>query len=343
MTRVLVAVVTLCFMSATARAQAEEDDEEPPPKPGSKEPKKKKAPPPDEEASEEEPPERGKKSKPPPDADEEPSGTASASASASVSGGDFVEVGSPKARMTLPGGKFMLNVIGEANLAKGAAGKPLSIAPDLWFGLHDRLTFGIYHSGRAATGFLSGFGTGLCFRDEDMGQCSTGLGEVYTFAGAEARIGLTEGGFASALVLGGQARAFDPKLLAYAKGGFLVRLNSKRIAIELAPMVFIALTQRSAGMMMSAKDVFAAPVTLHLRFARSFSFALQAGITSTFKKFGDNYQVPAAAGLSWWVSPHFSIDAAFGLAAVLDKAPDTEPGTKPFDNRSATLGIGYAL
>src|SRR5689334_22370637 len=108
--------------------------------------------------------------------------------------------GSPKVRLTLPGGKFMFTAALEANMAKGAVAKPLSIGPDLWIGAADRLSLGILHSTRAATGFLTGFGTGLCFRGG--GQCDFGLGKVYTFVAGEARIGLTEGGFATAFVLG---------------------------------------------------------------------------------------------------------------------------------------------
>jgi opacity protein-like surface antigen len=324
MTRVWIAVSALLLMSAVARADDEEEDTSAKTT----------------EVDDEEPVKKGgKKAKPKPPDDEEPTGD-TASASVSASTGDLVTAGSPKARMTLPGGKAMFNVIGEANMGKKAVGKPLSIAPDLWFGLHDRLTFGIYHSGRAATGFLSGFGTGLCFRGGgDMGACALGLGDVYTFAGSEARIGLTEGGFAVALVLGGQARAFDPKLVLSGKGGFIARINSKRLAIELAPMAFIGLTQRKVGGMDFNQDEIAVPLTIYLRFASSFSLALQGGITSTLKKFGDNYRIPAAAGIAWWVTPHFSIDVAFGLAAVADK----DDMTKAFDQRSATLGVGYAL
>ena len=331
MTRVLIAVAAALLMMST-RSHADDEEES-------------------KAAVDEEEPVKKKKKKKPKPADDDPPAEAddapkrdTASASASVDAGELVKSGGPKARVTLPGGKFLVTVIGEANVGKGpmgktVKGKPLSIAPDLWFGLHDRLTFGIVHSGRAATGFLSGFGTGLCFRGGGGGACDLGLGDIYTFAGAEARIGLTEGGFALGLVLGGQARAFEPKLVASGKAGFIARINSKRLAIELAPSALIGITQRKVGGMDFNRDEIYVPVTIYLRFAASFSLALQGGIASTLKKFGDNYRVPAAAGIAWWLTPHISIDAAFGLAAVTDK----DDMTKAFDQRSATLGIGYAL
>src|SRR5262245_25450799 len=63
------------------------------------------------------------------DKTEEP--PAKAEKKSSGSSGEMVPVGSPKARMTLPAGKFIFTVVGEANMAKGSAGKPLSVAPDL--------------------------------------------------------------------------------------------------------------------------------------------------------------------------------------------------------------------
>ncbi len=319
MTKVLIAVVLTCVMSSAVRA---DDDEDPPPKAGKDEAPAKST------AAEDD------------DAPTTKTTKSSASASVSASSGELVAASSPKARMTLPGGKLLFGVIGEANMAKSAVGKPLSVAPDLWLGLADRLTFGVYHSGRAATGFLTGFGTGLCFRGGgSMGACSSGLGDVYTFVGSEARIGVLEGGFALALVLGGQVRAFDPKRVISGKGGFLARFNSRRVALELAPMVYPGITQRKVAGVEFNRDEFAAPVTLFLRLSPAFSLGLQSGVTFVLKKPGDTYRVPVAAGLAWWVSPHFSIDVAFGLAAVADK----DDMTKATDQRSASLGVAYAL
>lgn len=240
--------------------------------------------------------------------------------------------GSPKVRLTLPGGKFMFTAAVEANMAKGAVAKPLSVGPDLWIGAADRLTLGILHSTRAATGFLSGFGTGLCFRGG--GQCDFGLGKVYTFVAGEARIGLTEGGFATAFVLGTQVRAFDPKLVLSGKAGLIIRMGSPRIALELAPAVYVGLTQRDFN-----PDTFGAPVTIYLRIAGGFALALQGGVTFVLKDAGNTWRIPAAAGIAWWLTPHVSFDVAFGLAAVAD----SDDATKAFDNRSATVGLGYAL
>lgn len=248
---------------------------------------------------------------------------------------DLREVGSPKARMTLPGGKFMFTAVVEANMAKDVEGKPLSIGPDLWIGLHDRLSVGIVHSGRATTGFLTGFGQGICLRGGDMGLCETlGLGNVYTSAGAQLRVGLLEGPFAVALVGGAHAVAFEPERLISAKAGFAARIHSSRVAVELAPSALIGITERDFN-----EDIFFAPVTIYLRVGGGFSIAVQSGVSFLFDSIGDSYRIPAAAGFSWWVTPKFSFDAAFGLAAVVDK----DDMTDAFDQRSVTAGVGLAL
>jgi len=252
--------------------------------------------------------------------------------------------GPAKGRMTLPGGKVLFDVIVETNLAKGVTLKPISVAPDLWIGVADRLTFGIVHSGRATTGFLTGSGRGLCFNGgADKGVCAAGLGKIYTSGGAQARIGLLEGGFALALDLGVHAFAFKPKVVLAGKGGFIGRFQAGGFALELAPSIFAGLTQRTIDMggvkVSNNEERVAVPVTALIMLTSGFAIALQSGVTFPLKQAGDNWQVPAAAGLALRVGSRVSIDVAFGLDAALD----TNDATKPFDARSLTLGVGYGL
>lgn len=247
-------------------------------------------------------------------------------------------------RMTLPGGKFYLNAVVETNLAKGAEGKPISIAPDLWYGAGDKLTLGLVHSSRGASGFLTGFVNGLCFRGgSGGGACAAGLGKLYTTAGAEARIAISEGDFALALPIGLYASAFKPDAVLSAKIGLIGRWQAGSIALELQPTLFAGVTQRKidmAGMKVSNnEDRFGLPLTLFFKLSPAFALAAQTGITMVVEHAKDTYQVPAALGLAWWVSPKLSVDVAFGLAAVVD----ANSMTKAFDGRNLTLGVGYGM
>jgi hypothetical protein len=246
--------------------------------------------------------------------------------------------------MTLPGGAFYLNAVVETNLAKGAAGKPISIAPDLWYGASDKLTLGLVHSSRGATGFLTGFVNGLCFLGgSGGGACAAGLGKIYTTVGAEARIAISEGGFALAVPIGLYASAFDPSVVLSAKIGLIGRWEAGPIAIELQPTVFAGLTQRTIDMagtkVSNNEDRFGLPLTLFVKLSPAFAVAAQTGVTLVIEHAKDTYQVPAALGLAWWVTPKLSVDVAFGLAAVVD----ANSMTKPFDSRNVTLGVGYGM
>jgi hypothetical protein len=249
--------------------------------------------------------------------------------------GDLVVVGKSTGRMTMPRGKVLLNTIVEANLGESAVGKPFSLAPDIWYGASNKVTLGLVHSGRGLTGFLTGSGRGLCFGDKE-GACAAGLGKIYTAVGAEARIGLTEGGFPIALTLGGVVEAFKPDTVASTKIGFVARAQSSRVALELAPAVFAGITQRGTSF---NEDVLSVPVTLFLNLSPAFAIALQSGASLSLQNAADTYVVPAAIGLAWWVRPRFSLDLAFGLTAVVDK----DDMTKAFDGRSVSLGVGYGM
>ncbi len=252
--------------------------------------------------------------------------------------------GKPVGRVTLPGGAFLIDAIVEANLAKSAVGKPISVAPDLWFGASDKLTLGLVHSGRGATGFLTSVVNGLCFNGGgSTGVCASGLGKIYTSVGAEARIGLAEGDFALALPFGIYASAWDPKVVLSAKVGLLARLRAGSVGIELAPSLFAGLTQRTAsvnGMTVSTnEDRLALPVTFFFSLSQAFAITAQSGVTLVVEHAKDTYQVPVALGLAWWATPRFSLDIAFGLGAVLD----ANSMTKAFDSRNLTIGVGYGM
>jgi len=247
-------------------------------------------------------------------------------------------------KMTLPGGKFYINAVVETNLASGAAGKPVSLAPDLWYGAGDKLTLGLVHSSRGSTGFLTGFVNGLCFLGgTDGGACAGGLGKIYTTVGAEARIAISEGSFALALPVGLYAGAFKPDILLSAKIGLIGRWQAGPIALELQPTLFAGITQRKIDMggtkVSNNEDRFGLPLTLFFKLSPAFAVAAQSGITMVVEHAKDTYQVPAALGLAWWVTPKLSFDAAFGLAAVVD----ANSMTKPFDSRNLTLGVGYGM
>lgn len=247
-------------------------------------------------------------------------------------------------RMTLPGGAFYVNGVVESNLGKGAAGTPISIAPDLWYGASDKLTLGLVHSSRGATGFLTGFVNGLCFHGGDGGgACAGGLGKIYTTVGAEGRIAIHEGNFAVAVPVGLYASSFNPDIVLSAKVGLIGRWQSGPIALELQPSLFVGITQRQIDMggtkVSNNEDRLGLPLTVFYQLSPAFGLAAQTGVTMVVEHAADTYQVPVALGLAWWATPKLSVDLAFGLTAVVD----ANSMTKAFDGRNLTIGVGYGM
>src|SRR5882757_2600288 len=62
----------------------------------------------------------------------------------------------------VPKGKLVLDAQLELNLSSGNAFKPVSLAPDLWYGVTDDITLGLVHSGLGETGFIGAVGDSLC-------------------------------------------------------------------------------------------------------------------------------------------------------------------------------------
>src|SRR5262249_3369390 len=111
------------------------------------------------------------------------------------------------AQVTLPKGRFVLDVFLEISLASDAVFKPFSISPDLWYGVTDEITVGLIHSAIGELGFIGGVGTSLCLTGSD-----NGCPKVYNNIGAQVRYKLMEGEYAIALDGGLFFDSFSPEV-----------------------------------------------------------------------------------------------------------------------------------
>jgi hypothetical protein len=240
-------------------------------------------------------------------------------------------------RMTMPAGRAFVQVFGEINLSQDAALEPLSIAPDVWYGVSDELTVGLVHSGRGATGFFGGVGDGLCLTGEEGG-----CGKVYNSVGIDARYHFYREGAITAAADGGLfARSIDPFQLAL-KVGATGRWESGMLALEAAPSLFGGLTEREAeemGVVVSTnKEAFLLPVTAIYALTPQLGLAAQAGVQVPFENLGDLWTFGMSIGAQYMVNQQIFADLAFSLP-LLAGGPD---GTGA-DARSLTLGVGYAM
>jgi hypothetical protein len=241
--------------------------------------------------------------------------------------------------VTMPAKRLFLHANFELGLSKGAAGDPISVSPDLWYGVNDKITVGIAHSSMGVTGFMGGQGSALCLAGD---ACAS----VYDGFMIDGRYQLTTGKVSVAGNLGLGALATDPFQLA-AKLGVVGRWRpspTSKLAVDFQPAVFFGITEREGATPMmgvtatSNKETVVAPATLLFGLNKNLSLALQTGFIFALSDPGATFLVPVSVGASYWLNHQIVVDAAFSLPGLLGGDAATE-----FDARTFTLGGGYAF
>jgi hypothetical protein len=235
--------------------------------------------------------------------------------------------------LVLPRGKLLLDAFLEMNLSSGAVFKPVSITPDLWYGVTDDLTLGLVHSGEGANGFIGAVGNSLC-----LGSSCT---DFYNDVGIDARIRLAR---PWAVDAGLYVLNFSNPFDLAGKIGISGRWTwHNKLALELQPSLFIGFTNRDpanppapAPPSKKNSEELYVPVTLSYMVAPKVDLALQTGLALPFTDAGDTWSVPISIAIRYAVNGKFGIGLAFTF-------PDLIGGTSTADARSLTLGGTYAF
>lgn len=164
----------------------------------------------------------------------------------------------------------------EASLGDGAILKPTSIAPDISYGLTDRVTLSLVHSGFATTGFRGSAGGGLCVTGE-------GCAHVYNNAGAEALVDVVRGPVSLAAVGGVHVLSFDP-LLVDVKLGVQASYRVGAVTATLSPSVFVGVTKRDQN-----EGAVFAPATVGMQVTRSWFAAVGGGVATPLDDVGGGW------------------------------------------------------
>ena len=238
--------------------------------------------------------------------------------------------------------------------AGAGAFEPVSIAPDLWYGVSDKLDAGVVTSVTGTSGFWSGQeillgggvgGSGLCITGKDRG-CP----RVFDNLGVAAHYLLSSDASVSVAADGGLfAASFDPFALRL-KVGVVGMWHSRRIAVELAPSMFLGLTQRNVDVTTGRggnREVANLPVTVMYMVLPGLTLGLQSGVTGVIDppslSSGGTYSVPVALGAMYHLSPQLMIGGAFSFDRVAGGAPAAASGPSASTLRSVDLVVGYRL
>ena len=245
---------------------------------------------------------------------------------AEVSGGMYTKETWPKDIVARPLtlAKGMVEIRGDVfvNLSKELVGKPFAIAPDIYYGVSDKLSIGLTH------------GLGLCLAGSE-----NGCGEVYNDVGLDVNLSaLRDAKMDLALKVGldlrgGGAGPFDPMLL-QAHLGAIFKYRIDKIAIYAEPTIGIGITERDGtddGMGGTAggnKETIAVPVTLGFQATPELFAFLKTGIGgivgpnpfsgggALLDGFADNYAIPIGVGALFAVSQKLDVGGEFLFPAL---------------------------
>lgn len=257
---------------------------------------------------------------------------------------------------TLPSGSLAIMATVQAGLSAdavgGEVGNPLSIAPDVWYGVNERLSIGGVTSIQAVTGFWSGAlggltGTGACLSDEPGTDPAVLAGCTNTFdnAGLEGLFALkADDSTGIALDVGFHAVSFDAGFYD-AKVGARGALRTGKLGVGLTPSVLVAITERGDvdGDSGGNFDQIQLPIDLGFYITPTFQIGVQSGIRGSLQHFGDDYTVPVAFGAMLMLNEHILAAASFSLDRVAGATPEGVDGPGAADLRSASLLLGYML
>lgn len=209
-----------------------------------------------------------------------------------------------------PAGMLSARLVLGVNMSSGAVGEPISIAPDLHYGVTDRLQLGLVHTG--PMGWQGRPGLGLCLTGED-----NGCPKVYDNVGFDVMYGLAAGGAPLSAHATLFIDSFDPTTTHLALGLAGKLHFSDTVGLLYDPKIAIALDSRETN-----KDAIYVPLELQFQLQPATLLKVLTGISGTTSAFGDTYQVPLGLGVVQNLTSHLDLGARFSFDNLLGNQPD---------------------
>jgi hypothetical protein len=221
-----------------------------------------------------------------------------------------------------PEGMLSARILLDINLSANLAGKPISLAPDLYYSVTDKLQFGLVHQG--PLGWQARPGVGICFTGE-----SNGCPHLYDNVGFDLMYGLAFGDFMLSAHSTLSFDSLDPFTTSLALGvAGKVRMGAIA-ALLFDPKIAIALNERDTH-----DDALYIPVELGFQVGALTTLKVLSGISGELSHFGDTYEVPVGIGLVRNLTPHFDLGARFSFDNLLGTQP---PNVGAGDTRSLAV------
>ena len=221
-----------------------------------------------------------------------------------------------------PAGMVSARILLDINLSTDKVGKPVSIAPDLYYSATDRLQFGILHQG--PMGWQALPGVGLCVTGTD-----NGCPHLYDNVGFDIMYGLAFDQIHMSLHSSLFLDSFDPVTMSVALGVAAKIHLGHSLALYLDPKIAIAVTERDTN-----DDAVYVPLELAAQIGKQTTFKLLSGISGRLSTFGDSYQIPFGIGIVRNLTEHFDLGARFSFDNLLGQQA---MGASRTDTRSLAI------
>lgn len=205
-----------------------------------------------------------------------------------------------------PKGMFSAQLLLNINMSADLVGKPISLSPDLYYAISDKLQIGLVHQG--ALGWQTPPGTSLCLTGSD-----NGCAEVYNNVGFDLMYGVLFG--KTDLSLHGSVfldRLTDPLDAKVAIGVTGKQHFSEDVTLLFDPKIAIELSDRDVY-----DDILYIPVELGYQVGAPNLLKLLTGIYGPLDGFGDAFRVPLGVGYIRNINPHIDLGLRFSFDNLL--------------------------
>src|SRR5262245_6657358 len=216
-------------------------------------------------------------------------------------------------------------------MAKDAAGKPISIVPNVYYGVTDVLSVGLA-SNPGSEIFQNAVAKGLC-----LSGTADGCPKVYNNVSLDALFSFMRSGTMDIGAHGGLDTAFGADTLLGVRVGVKGRILTGPLVLTLDPSLYIGANKRDAA---GNKEKLGVPVRVGFMATPQLNIGLSTGIFGPLSGFGDGYTVPVGVGGVFAINNMLDVRAQFVFTNLLGKE---FPGIGRADVRSLSIGAAYHM
>lgn len=218
--------------------------------------------------------------------------------------------------LVLGRGDVELRLTAEINVQRNTTGRPLSLAPDAWWGISPRWTVGVIHSSASLDRIDAG--ATFCIRQVDAPPCN----RLYHGGGFDVRFSALEGPLAVAPKLRLIVRDFDPVKPAVTVGA-MARWAINRFAVATDPYLRLPLANGDRG----NRTQLVLPLWLTVQPVTGWAVSLHSGYDSDVAVFRDGGHGPVSLGITARVTPELDLAVEAGWSRLLGPQHDVKRGT----------------